>query len=361
MIKRIKNLDPNLRLKMVSVLLAMAVWYMINYFSDPAIRMTVNNVPVEILHGEAIESRGDVYTVLDSTDVIPVVTLQAKRSVIDKLEAKNIIATADVRDMEEDGSIRIVLTTDKYSNSIERITGSISHVALRVEPQKTRSLPLNVVTEGTPADGYVLYESAAEQNQVDLSGPQSYVEAVSRAEARVDITGSERSIHSYPSITLYDQEGEEISKEEMTTHKLHLNISSVKVSATIYQTREIALTCGSEVPLADGYELESKPAVEPGTITVAGAAGILRETDSINIPAEDIATDPVSANIHKQIDITKYLPEGLLTTTGEQNKVTVYIRVRRAAEESGTGGTSSDTGTTTAAAETAETAETAEE
>jgi YbbR domain-containing protein len=218
MIKRIKNLDPNLRLKMVSVLLAMAVWYMINYFSDPAIRMTVNNVPVEILHGEAIESRGDVYTVLDSTDVIPVVTLQAKRSVIDKLEAKNIIATADVRDMEEDGSIRIVLTTDKYSNSIERITGSISHVALRVEPQKTRSLPLNVVTEGTPADGYVLYESAAEQNQVDLSGPQSYVEAVSRAEARVDITGSERSIHSYPSITLYDQEGEEISKEEMTTH-----------------------------------------------------------------------------------------------------------------------------------------------
>ena len=131
MSKRIKNLDGNLRLKLISVLIAMALWYMINYFSDPAIRMTVNNVPVEILHGEVIENEGDVYTVLDNTDVIPVVTLQAKRSVIDKLEAKNIIATADVRDMEEDGSIRIVLTTDKYSSSIERIWAHTVCAALR--------------------------------------------------------------------------------------------------------------------------------------------------------------------------------------------------------------------------------------
>ena len=113
MIKRIRELDPNLRLKAVSVLLAMLLWYMINYFSDPAIRMTVNNVSVEILHGEVIENQGDMYTVLDNTDEIPVVTLLAKRSVIDKLEAKNIIATADVREMEPDGSVRIVLTTDK--------------------------------------------------------------------------------------------------------------------------------------------------------------------------------------------------------------------------------------------------------
>ena len=135
MFERIKSLDSNLRLKVASVLIAMAVWYMINYFSDPAVRMTVNNVNVEILHGESIEKAGDVYTVLDDSDVIPTVTIYAKRSVIDKLEAKNVIATADVRQIEDDGSVRISLTTDKYSNSIERITGSISYVQLRVEPR----------------------------------------------------------------------------------------------------------------------------------------------------------------------------------------------------------------------------------
>ena len=215
MFERIKSLDSNLRLKVASVLIAMAVWYMINYFSDPAVRMTVNNVNVEILHGESIEKAGDVYTVLDDSDVIPTVTIYAKRSVIDKLEAKNVIATADVRQIEDDGSVRISLTTDKYSNSIERITGSISYVQLRVEPQETKSLPLEVEAVGKPADGYILYESSAEQNQVIITGPQSCVADVGRAVVRVDITGSERSINSYPNIILYDEEGDEITSEEI--------------------------------------------------------------------------------------------------------------------------------------------------
>ena len=342
--KRIKALNPNFRLMGVSLLLAVTLWYMINYFSDPAIRMTVNNVSVQLLHEEVIENRGDVYTVLDSTDVIPVVTVQAKRSVIDKLESKNIIATADARMMEEDGSIPIVLTTDKYTSSIERITGSISSVLLRVEPLETKSMPLEVDAEGTPAEGYVLYETETEQNQVDISGPQSYVRSVGRAAARVDIGGAERSINSYPAITLYDEEGQEITSEEMAQRKLHLNISSVKVTATIYQTKEVAITCGREVPLADGYELVSDPAAEPSSVLVAGAAGSLRGIDAIEIPSSDIASAPVSSNIHKQIDLEGYLPDGIVLPEGSETSVTVFVQVIKSApqksDESDTSATS---------------------
>ena len=333
MFERIKSLDSNLRLKVASVLIAMAVWYMINYFSDPAVRMTVNNVNVEILHGESIEKAGDVYTVLDDSDVIPTVTIYAKRSVIDKLEAKNVIATADVRQIEDDGSVRISLTTDKYSNSIERITGSISYVQLRVEPQETKSLPLEVEAVGKPADGYILYESSAEQNQVIITGPQSCVADVGRAVVRVDITGSERSINSYPNIILYDEEGDEITSEEMASQKLHLNISSVKVVATIYQTKSVGISIGSEVPIADGYKMDSHPTSDPLSIEIAGAAGILRDIDSIEIPAEDIASGPISSNIHKLISIEKYLPDGAyLTDTSEEN-ITVYVRVSKKPEK----------------------------
>lgn len=346
MIKRIKNLDSNLRLKVLSVIIAMLVWYMINYFSDPAVRMTVNNVSVEILHGETIEKEGDVYTVLDDSDVIPTVTIYAKRSVIDKLEAKNVIATADVRQIEDDGSVRISLTTDKYSNSIERITGSISYVQLRVEPQETKSLPLEVEAVGTPAEGYILHEATAEQNQVIINGPQSYVEKVGRAAVQVDITDSERSINSYPDIVLYDAEGGEITPEEMESQKLHLNISSVKVVATIYQTKSVAITVGSEVPIADGYQLESDPEADPSSIQIAGAAAILREIDSIEIPAEDIVSDPVSTNVHKLINIEKYLPEGAYLADGNPENITVYVRVVKTSEESDTADTSESAGDT---------------
>lgn len=347
MIKRIRELDPNLRLKAVSVILAMLLWYMINYFSDPAIRMTVNNVSVEILHGDVIENQGDMYTVLDNTDEIPVVTLLAKRSVIDKLEAKNIIATADVREMEPDGSVRIVLTTDKYNSSVERITGSISHVQLRVEPQETKALPLEVETEGTPEKGYILFDKSSEQNQVIVSGPRSYVNKVGRAVALVDITGSERSINSFPEVTLYDEDGRVITDEEMRTEKLHLNLASVKVVATIYKTKEIPITCGQEVPIAYGYELESDPAVDPPSVTVAGAAGILRDFDSIEIPEEDIAVDPVDSNMHKVLKLKSYLPDGIFLTDEADDRVTVYIRVQQITGEETYTDTYTDTYTET--------------
>lgn len=354
MIKRIKDLDPNIWLKVASVLLAMALWYITNYFSDPAIRMTVNNVSVDILHGEVIENQGDMYTVLDNTDEIPVVTLQAKRSVIDKLESKNIIATADCRDMEQDGSIRIVLTTDKYSGSVERMSGSISHVQLRVEPKATKSLPLEVETEGSPAGGYILYEAASEQNQVIVSGPQSYVNNVGRAVASVDISGAERSINSYPEIVLYDEDGNVISSEERETQKLHLNISSVKVVATIYQTKEVPVTCGSGVPIAYGYNLESEPAAEPGSVTVAGAAGILRDFEQVEIPAEDIASEPLTTNIHKSLKISKYLPEGIFLADSSADTVTVFVRIEEVDSGESSGTAETDTGVTAAEEETAE-------
>ena len=329
MIKKLKSQNPNFKLMISSLLLAMVLWYMINYFSDPTIRMTVSNVNVEIVHGEFIENRGDVYTVLDNTDVVPTVTIRAKRSVIDKLDSSNIIATADARSIREDGTVPIAFSTDKYSGSIEQIQGSLTNVSLRVEPLKTKSLALEVETTGSPADGYILYETGAEQNQVNLSGPQSFVEEVERATVVVDITDSERSINSYPDIKLYGLEGSEITAEEMKTRKLHLNISSVKVVATIYPTKTVLISCGGEVPIADGYELESNPVAEPSSILIAGPASALRQTDRIEIPAEDIASDPVTGNIHKLMSLEKYLPEGIVLPEEDSGDVTVYIRVKK--------------------------------
>ena len=341
MSKRFKRLDPNLRLKIASVILALLTWYIINYFSDPTMRMTVSNVSVQITHEEAIEKHGDVYTILDDSDVIPTVTIRAKRSVIDKLEAKNVIATADLRQVEEDGAVRISLTTDKYANSIESITGSIGFVQLRIEPMETKSLPIEVLTTGSPAEGYILHETSAEQNQVIINGPQSYLKQVARAAVEVDITDSERNINSYPAIVLYNNDNEEITSEEMQSQKLKLNISSVKVVATIDSKKTVNITCGSEVPLADGYELESEPETDPSSIEIAGAAAILRDIDTIEIPAEDIAVQPVSSNIHKNINIENYLPDGAYLVDEDSDKVTVYIRVSQKEDGSASGADSS--------------------
>ena len=131
----------------------------------------------------------------------------------------------------------------------------------------------------------------------------------------------------------------------MQSQKLKLNISSVKVVATIDSKKTVNITCGSEVPLADGYELESEPEMDPSSIEIAGAAAILRDIDTIEIPAEDIAVQPVSSNIHKNINIEKYLPDGAYLVDEDSDKVTVYIRVSQTEEDGSASGADSGTGT----------------
>jgi hypothetical protein len=151
-------------------------------------------------------------------------------------------------------------------------------------------------------------------------------------------------------------EGGEITTEEMEAQKLHLNISSVRVVVTIYQTKSVPIICGSEVPIAEGYKLDSGPEADPSSIQIAGAAGILREIESIEIPAEDIATEPVSRNIHKSIVIDKYLPEGAVAADADSDIITVYMRVSRetvdSTDTSEDSTESLDSGGNTASAET---------
>ena len=168
-----------------------------------------------------------------------------------------------------------------------------------------------------------------------LSGPRSYVNEVGRAIVSVDITGAEKNIKVYPEIVLYDKENNVISPEDMKMHKLHMNVSSVKVVATVYKTKDIPITCGSGVPIAYGYELISEPTMEPSSITVAGAEGILEDFDSIEIPASDVTYDYLTATMNKTLNIVSYLPEGVFLTDDSDASVTVYVRVREIQQDDG--------------------------
>ena len=126
----------NWGLKIVSLLLAACLWVFVTNYQDPETVLTVYNVPVKLLHTDLLKSEGKVVIVLDDSDTIPVVTVNAPRSVVDSLESDNIVATADVDDIYADNSVPIVLTTNKYSDSITNISGSIDRVLLSIENEE---------------------------------------------------------------------------------------------------------------------------------------------------------------------------------------------------------------------------------
>ena len=169
-----KNNKPhffqNIGLRILSLVLAVILWVVVNNVNDPIGQMTISNLTVRLLHTNEITDDGKVYTVLDSTDTVPVVTVRASRSIIDSLDSSNIVATADVEDMTDDGQIKIHYYSTKYDSEITSITGSIQYVHLSVEDKSTSSFVLKTSTSGDVADGYQVASITPEQNQIRVSG-----------------------------------------------------------------------------------------------------------------------------------------------------------------------------------------------
>ena len=97
MIKKYK-LTTNLSLKIVAFVFAAFLWLIVANVDNPVVRNTYANIPVTIVNEDVITQGGEVYSVLDEQNVNVVV--YAKRSVIQQISSDEIVATADIKEMD---------------------------------------------------------------------------------------------------------------------------------------------------------------------------------------------------------------------------------------------------------------------
>ena len=191
------RLTRNWGLKIASFLCAAVLWLVVTNINDPIVTYRVTDVPVTIKNANLITDRGQVYEVLDGTDMIDVVTVSAPRSIIDSLDKSNIVAEADVNDLTSVDTVAIKLSTNKYSDKLDSIRGNIDSVRLSIEEKQTRWVPLKCVTTGEVREGYMVGSVSSDQNLLRISGPQSVISQVSKAQAEVDISDAINNNQAY--------------------------------------------------------------------------------------------------------------------------------------------------------------------
>jgi YbbR domain-containing protein len=325
--KRIRAQIPrifnNIGLKIISLVLAACLWFFVTYYQDPETVLTVNNVPVKMLHTDMLESEGKVYIVLNDSDNIPVVTVNAPRSVVDALEADNIVATADVEDMSAENTVPIVLTTNKYSDSITNISGSINSVRLSIEDEERATFGIEATVVGNVAEGYQIGSVSLEQNQVRVKGPASVVQSVKNAGVSVDVSEAESTISTNSEIHLYDEDGRDLEIDKDLT----LNIDKVMVKVEVLATKEIPVKIAVSGTPADGFRLTGETQVEPGRIRIAGKKSAVDAVTAVNIPSSELNVTGRNKNLVKTIDVSEYLGSGVELADGENGKIKITVEI----------------------------------
>lgn len=320
-----KKLFHNWGLKLASLVLAVLLWFLVAMAFNGPQQRTFRNIPVELINTELFEQENKVYEILDNTNYVNV-SVVAPSNVLSQISESDITVTADVSRLTDISTIPIKVDVD--SSNVISASSSREVVRLNVEDKASKYVPLSYATEGEVADGYIVGTVSLDQTMIEIAGPVSAVNDVRSARVNVNVANASSSLSANMEIHLYNQDGDEITKES-----IRKQTNYVRVSVEVLATKSVPVyVYYSGVP-ARGYLTTGEIDTDPGLVKVAGTAASLLGVSNITIPGEMIDISHAEEDVITNVDIRGLLPDNVrLADSSFNGNVTVTIHVEPESE-----------------------------
>ena len=318
----------NLGLKILAVLFAIFLWWMVVNIDDPIDKRTFT-VDVTVTNPEVITNAGKSYQIIDDTKNVNV-TVKARRKVLDEIRRNNIVATADLREMQ-DTSVPIRVSVSGFEGEYEEVTANPRNIQVKVENTQKKTFPITTVAVGSPRDGYVIGSMIASPKTVDISGPESSIDKISKVVAKVDVSELAADTSSQVQLIYYDAADNLIDKTLLTSN---CDKNGVSVTIDVWKTKELTLKFDtSGIRPAAGY-MFTDIEVEPKSVEVAGNPEVLRDIMELIIDKKALEKSEITASEEVIVDIKEYLPDGVSLVDVDAASVVVRIIMEKAGTKS---------------------------
>ena len=148
-----KRITKNLTLKILAFLIAVFLWLIVVNIDDPVDDKTFSNIPVQVTHEEVITDNNNTYQIVDNTQEVNV-TVTAQRSVLDKIKAEDIQATADMKELTLRTQVPIEITIKGYAGNYEKATANPTNLQIQIDEEAKNNITITPTTTGTVRGGY---------------------------------------------------------------------------------------------------------------------------------------------------------------------------------------------------------------
>ena len=307
-------LAVNLRSFLLALVLGFAVWISAVTAADPDETRTPLRVPLEIVGQESS---------LVITNEIPSsieVSLRAPHSVWEKLTTQEnaVRAVLDLTTLSaghHELPIQILISV----RPVQIVFANPTTFAVELEHLAVQTLPVRLSLSGQPAIGYQAGQVTIEPTEVIISGPQSLVDRVARANVLINLDEVRESIAQAMEIEIVDEQNVPIKG-------ITINPETVQVSIPLSQRggfREVAVKVVVQGQQAPGYRLENISVFPPVITVFAEDPELVSELSGV------VDTQPLELQDAKQ-DITTRLALNLpenVTIVGTEGAQTVQVQV----------------------------------
>ena len=320
-LKHLKNLvNNNIGMKVLSVLIAILIWLLVANINDPVRTERFSDIPVTIINESALTDLGYAYEVVEGSEVS--ITVEGKRSILGDMSASDFQAVADFSKLSEVDAVPIDVTARKYANQLDITLGNINTMKIKKDAVVSVSVPVNIILEGEPADGYAVGNMTGTPNLVKVTGPENLLSSAKEIRAEVDIDGISHDVTTTADPVLYDDNNEVIDSTQV-----QMDTSSIDVQISLWKTKLVDVNLHFIGTPADGYEMTAFD-YEPKQILIAASDDVLDDITAITLP--NISVEGLTENYEEDIALDEdALPDGVILADDTQDvKVQATIEQR---------------------------------
>ena len=324
----------NLSYKVISLLIAIVIWYAVVYASDPQETESFN-VKVQVLNETYIANGKQVYSIDDEYKQVTVY-VRGNRSELNKLSADSISVTADLTqivDLERDP---VTVPLDVSCRGFDRSALSLSRstIPIVIENIARKEFPVVVSTgETVPGKDYEIGKLTPNPDSVVINGPESIVNSIDTVVARIDVSNMTFDRTKNATLILRDRNQNEIS-ETIINDDLTFDGGMPEIKVAVELWRKV-----SGVTFELHYSGDPNPGYMVGTltsvpeeITLAGTSEAIQalavQGNVLVVPQEKIVlTGEEISDTTFVVDITDLIPSGMKLSSSAKNTITVTVPI----------------------------------
>lgn len=323
----------NLALKILSIFIAIVIWYVVVENNDPIITRSYT-VKVKVVNETYIQSGKKNFTI-DNAYKNVTVFIKGNRSILKNVNTSSIFVTADLTQIVSMDTTPVMVPLTATCNGInqENITLSRTAIPISIENMASKEFPITVDTgDSIPGKEYEIGSLKPNPEQVILRGPESIINKIDSVVAQIDVTGMTMDGTKKAKLKLIDKNQTEISQSTIDDDiSFDGGTSEINVQVELWKKQsDVSLQVEYSGQPAAGYQVTSI-STTPETITVAGKdeaiQALLENHNQLTVPKKYISIAGAKKSVTKEISLKELLPSNMKLSSNTTETISVTITI----------------------------------
>lgn len=342
-----KNLEEKISLQIISIGIAIILWFIISYTENPGIDVTLKNIPIKYINTDILAENDLVALYPDKTPTVSVV-VRGKRAELFNILGR-VTAEVDLATINTAGIYDMPININIPSSTVELVKKKDSAFNLNVEHMVSKNIPIKIIQTGD--SGKYIVRSVADDDELEIAGAAAVTDSIESAVVYVDISSSVQDSDFDYTYILTDANGSKIESKNIFSPKERISVTntvylSKKVPLEIAYPKSVTEDClikinNSEYLYADiGVRKENFDMVESLTVNFPNSISDYTQTkltlpinvpDSVYIPSGNFVDVSVSLTKKDIREMTiplsfKNISGGLNISHDTPRQITVMLK-----------------------------------